>query len=116
MVDQNCLFTSSPLVYRENTTENHNAPPLILFIQQLSPHACPLYNHTIYTKFHPTIDDLQCPDGSTVHLDKDKAEILNQFFTSVFTHENLSVIPSFTLDHAVPSLHTVKISPSIVAT
>ena len=21
--------------------------------------------------------DLQCPDGSTVHLDKDKAEILN---------------------------------------
>ena len=65
-------------------------------------------------KVHSTIGDLQCPDGSTVHLDKDKAEIPNQFFTSVFTHKKLSVIPSFTLDHAVPSLHTVKISPTIV--
>ena len=65
-------------------------------------------------KVHPTIGDLQCPDGSTAHLDKDKAELLNQYFTSVFTHENLSVIPSFTLDHAVPSLHTVKISPNTV--
>ena len=60
------------------------------------------------------IDDLQCPDGSTAHLHKDKAELLNQYFTSVFTHENLSVVPSFTLDQAVPSLHTVKILPNIV--
>ena len=30
-------------------TEKHNALRLILFIQQLSPHACASYNHTIYT-------------------------------------------------------------------
>ena len=32
----------------------------------------------------------------------------------MFTHENLSVIPSFILDHATPSLHTVKILPNEV--
>ena len=43
-------------------------------------------------KVHPTIDDLQCPNGSTAHTDKDKAEALNNFFTSVFTQEDLSSI------------------------
>ena len=57
-------------------------------------------------KVHLKIADFQCPEGSTAHLNKHKAEVLNQFFTSVFTHENLSVIPSFTLDDVVPSLHT----------
>ena len=72
------------------------------------------YVNSRLLKVHPTIGDLQCPDGSTAHSNKDKAEILNQFFTGVFTHEKLLVIPSFTLDHAVPSLHTVKISHNIV--
>ena len=65
-------------------------------------------------KVHPTINDLQHPDGSTAHTDSDKADKFNHFFTSVFTQENLSLIPSFTLDHTMPSLHTVSISPNIV--
>ena len=36
-------------------------------------------------KICPTIDDLQYPDGSTAHTDKDKADALNNFFTSIFT-------------------------------
>ena len=65
-------------------------------------------------KVRPTIDDLQCPDGSTAHTDKDKAEALNNFFTSIFTQENLSSIPSFTLDTTVPLLQLVTVSPHIV--
>ena len=65
-------------------------------------------------KVRPTIDDLQCPDGSTAHTDKDKAEALSNFFTSIFTQENLSSIPSFTLDTTVPLLQTVTISPNTV--
>ena len=64
-------------------------------------------------KVHLTINDLQCPDGSTAHIDRDKAETLNHFFTSVFTQENLSLIPSFTLDCTVTPLRTVTISPNI---
>ena len=37
------------VVYQENTTENHNALSLILLTQQLSPHTCASYNHTINT-------------------------------------------------------------------
>ena len=47
------------------------------------------------SKIRPTIDDLQCPDRSTSHTDRDKADTLNKYFTSVFTQENLSTIPSF---------------------
>ena len=65
-------------------------------------------------KVRPTIDDLQCPDGSTAHTDKDKAEALNNFFTSIFIQENLSSIPSFTLDTTVPLLQSVTVSPHIV--
>ena len=66
------------------------------------------------SKIHPTIDDLQCPDGSTSHIDRDKADTLNKYFTSVFTQENLSTIPSFTLGVSVPPLQTVTITPHIV--
>ena len=57
---------------------------------------------------------LQCPDGSTAHTDKDKADALNNFFTSIFTQENLSSIPSFTLDTTVPLLQSVTVSHHIV--
>ena len=66
-------------------------------------------------KVHPTINNLQQSDGSIAHTDKDKAELLNRYFTSVFTQENVLQILTFILDHSsVPSLHTVTISPSIV--
>ena len=65
-------------------------------------------------KVRPTIDDLQCPDGSKAHTDGDKADTLNKYFTSIFTQENLSTIPSFTLDVSVPPLQTVTITPYIV--
>ena len=38
----------------------------------------------------------------------------NKYFTSVFTQENLSIIPSFTLGASVPLLETVTITPHIV--
>ena len=39
------------------------------------------------------IGDLISPDGDTISEDQGKAELLNSFFTSVFTRENLSDIP-----------------------
>ena len=35
----------------------------------------------------------------------DKVEALNNFYHGVFTHQNLSFIPSFTLKITVPPLH-----------
>ena len=62
-------------------------------------------------KICPTINDLQCSDGSTAHTDQDKVDVLNKYFTSVFTQENLPTIPSFTLGTSVPLLETVTITP-----
>ena len=59
-------------------------------------------------KVRPTINDHQCPDGSTAHTDKDKADALNNFFTSIFTQENLSSITSFTLDTTVRTSLTIS--------
>ena len=52
--------------------------------------------------------------GFTAHANKDKAEVLNKFFTSVFTQENLSEIPSYSTAATVPPLDAVNITPNIV--
>ena len=49
------------------------------------------------------IDSVQCPDGSTATSD-DKNEIINLYFASLFTDENLASFPSIESDISVPSL------------
>ena len=41
------------------------------------------------------VADLECLDGTMTETDVDKAEVLNTFFTSVFTLESLENIPTF---------------------
>ena len=42
-----------------------------------------------------TVADHECPDGTMTETDVDKAEILNSYFTSVFTQESLENIHTF---------------------
>ena len=46
-------------------------------------------------KTRSTVADLERPDGTMTETDVDKAEILNSYFTSVFTQESLENIPTF---------------------
>ena len=41
------------------------------------------------------ISDLEYPDGRMAHTDVEKAELLNVFFSNVFTKEDLATIPTF---------------------
>ena len=43
-----------------------------------------------------------------------KAIAFNQFFTSVFVHEDCSNLPSFPIGHHVPPLCDIDVSPSII--
>ena len=43
-------------------------------------------------KTHSTINDLIDSDGNTVHSDTPKAQIFNNYFTSVFTNEDVSFL------------------------
>ena len=64
----------------------------------------------------PVINSLKKADGSTVYSDEGKSKMFNEFFTSVFTHEDTSSIPSFHLNRSVLVLDTITISPSTVYT
>jgi hypothetical protein len=48
------------------------------------------------TKVSSGISTLKKPDGSLAEDDEQKADTLNNFFSSVFIHENKSNLPSFT--------------------
>ena len=45
-------------------------------------------------KMRSGIDSIQHPDGPTATSDQEKAELLNLYFVSVFTDENLASFPS----------------------
>ena len=62
----------------------------------------------------PVVDILKKSDGSIVSTDKDKSKLFNDFFTSVFTHEDTSSMPSFSLDREAPILNSITVTPSIV--
>ena len=54
------------------------------------------------------------PDGSKATSAKDKAQALNDFFTSVFTGENLHNVPSMPTTQVIEALSTIEITPYIV--
>ena len=49
----------------------------------------------------PVIDSLRKSDDSITNSDEEKAKIFNEFFTSMFTHENTSFIPTFQLNKEI---------------
>ena len=62
----------------------------------------------------PRIDSLKKSDDFITNSDEEKAKIFNDYFTSVFTHEDTSFIPIFQLNKDVPVLDSITASPSIV--
>ena len=53
------------------------------------------------------LGELKAPDGSTANEDHEKAELFNQYFASVFTHETLNDIPAPELKHQDPALNDI---------
>ena len=60
------------------------------------------------------IDILKKTDNSIAYTDKDKSKLLNDFFTSVFTHKDTNSMPSLSLDREAPILSSIKVTPSII--
>ena len=67
-------------------------------------------------KVHPKIDSLQCPDNTVSHLDSEKSEQLNKYFSSVFTREDSLDIPPFSLDADIGPLTDIEFTPCAVYT
>ena len=62
-------------------------------------------------KTRSKIADLRSENGTIEHEDGAKATILNSFFGSVFTREELSDVPTLTIERPVPELSDIDISP-----
>ena len=56
------------------------------------------------------VADLHKEDGSTTKTDQEKAEVLNDFFASVFTRENMSHMPEFSPNNIDSSLENIQIT------
>ena len=66
------------------------------------------------TKTREQIGDLKQEDGKLTHDPKNKANILNNFFSSVFTRENLDNMPNLESRNQGKSLHNIVISTEII--
>ena len=60
------------------------------------------------------VADLHKEDGSTTTNDQEKAEVLNDFFVSVFTRENLDHIPEFSPGNVENTLNDIDIDSAMV--
>ena len=65
-------------------------------------------------KTRPDIDAIKRIDGSLASSDQEKTDLLNSYFSSVFTREDLSNIPNFEVNEDIPLLDNISISPSMV--
>ena len=65
-------------------------------------------------KSRQAIPSLDKENGDKAVTDKEKADNLNTFFTSVFTIEDKDTIPSVTKDPTIDSLLTIDVTPKIV--
>ena len=61
------------------------------------------------------ISDLEYPDGRMAHTDVEKAELLNAFFSDVFTEEDLATIPTFEQRTYREPLTDITINDDMVA-
>ena len=61
-----------------------------------------------------TIPSLTKPDGSKVFTSKEKALVLSDYFSSVFTRENLKYIPEISNCGVNKELSSIDITPEIV--
>ena len=63
----------------------------------------------------PAIGSIEGNDGKLCTSDKDKSNVFNQFFSSVFTTEDSNTVPSFHLNKNDDiSLSSITINPSVV--
>ena len=60
------------------------------------------------------IGDLTRDDGSSVHNSKEKADLLNETFSEVFTDENVDNVSSIMYQHDSSPLESVSISPDMI--
>ena len=60
------------------------------------------------------VDAIKRIDGSLATSDQEKAHLLNSYFSSVFTCEDLSNILNFKVNEDIPLLDNISISPSMV--
>ena len=65
-------------------------------------------------KTKPSIPSLSKPNGTKATSSKDKAETLNEFFSSVFTLEDLHDIPAAPTYLVEEVISTIDITPDIV--
>ena len=65
-------------------------------------------------KTRTTIPDLKRKDGSLTKTDKEKAETLNQQFTSVFTKEDVDNIPEMEDKQLIDSLDSIMVTEDMV--
>jgi len=65
-------------------------------------------------KICPAINALRCEDNSTTDSNQEKYELFNKYFTSVFTKEDCTGIPSFQFKGNHSHLSDIDITPAIV--
>ncbi len=65
-------------------------------------------------KTRTKIDELVHEDGTRAHTSKEGVEVLNHFFSSVFTKEDLTNIPNLDLRYHGPHLEDIVITPDII--
>lgn len=66
-------------------------------------------------KVRPVINAIRREDNSIADSNQEKCELFNKFFTSVFTKENCTTIPTFQFnENPPPHLDDIDITPAIV--